>query len=110
MPRSRVARTISRTALVSFTPVMRPTQPTTNASFGIPYSRAVVELRRLVSEALVERDPEPDHRELVARRDAVLDEFVAHLRAHGDQDVGLSRERRARPAGRTRCDQGRSSP
>ena len=71
---------------------MRPTQPTTNASCGDAVQAPVVELGRRVSEALVERDPEPDDRELLARRDAVLDELVPHLRAHRDQDVGLSRE------------------
>ena len=90
LPRSR--RTISRTAPVAFTPVIRPTQPTTNASFGIPYRSAVVEIRRLVAEPLVERDAEPDHRELVRGRDPVLHELVPDLRAHRDENVGAARE------------------
>ena len=58
---------------------------------------AVVEVGGLVAEPLVERDPEPDHRELVGGRDPVLDELVAHLGAHGDEHVRRAGERSARP-------------
>ena len=109
-PRSRVARTISRTAPVSFTPVMRPTQPTTNASSRDPVQVAVVEVGGLVAEPLVERDAEPDHGELVgaarprARR--------ARRAPRGSRRRGRRSYARgcARPGGRTRCGPGRSSP
>ena len=53
----------------------------------------VVEVRGGIAEPLLERDPEPDHRELLTRRDAELDELVPHLRAHRDQGVRDARER-----------------
>ena len=57
-----------------------------------PVQAAIVEIRRLVAEPLVERDAEPDHGELVHGRDPVLHELVPDLRAHGHENVGAARE------------------
>ncbi len=92
-PRSRATRTISSTAPVAFTPVMRPTQPTTNAAWRDPVQAPVVRVRSWAAEPLLERDPEPDHHELLVRRDSELDELVPHLRADRDEHVGGPRER-----------------
>ncbi len=60
---------------------------------GDAVQAAVVDVLRLAVEALGERDPEPDDDELLGRRNAELDEVVAHLRAHGDERVGGAGER-----------------
>ncbi len=92
-PCARAAATISSTARVSFTPVIRPTQPTTNAPAWDPVRAPVVLVRGGVAEALLERDAEPDDCELLARRNSELHELVPDLGADRDEHVGRARER-----------------
>ena len=90
--------------------VMRPSQPTRKRPSGTPSSARSASARAgRGREPLVEIEPEPDHDDLLRRRDAERDEVVAHLGRDGDQRVAAPREPPLEPAGTPRSSPGRSS-
>ena len=87
MPRSRVPVSIVSRSSVRLTAVIRPNHPTTNFSGGDPVPAPHLGGIAFEPDALLELDPEADHRELRSGATRRRDELVPHLRADGDEAV-----------------------